>query len=283
MAAAPPSSPLPQPATTATARLSRAGGVLGFALGGFFDGILLHQVLQWHHLFSLVPGERWRDIKNQILMDGWFHVLHYLIAVVGLWLLWQARDELGGEGAGRRLLGSVLLGFAVWQAVDTVLFHWVLAIHRVRVDMPNPLFWDIGWFVVVGGPPLVLGFWLRGAGGGGGTRHTATVAAAALAASVLVAGPVAALPPPGSNATVVLFRPGIGAAAFGAVAAIGGRVVWADPSGELLAIETGPEGRAWRLYGHGALLVGNAAGPFAGTCLAWSRGREAGSGGARGR
>lgn len=31
-------------------RAALAGGLLGFALGGFFDGILLHQVLQWHHL-----------------------------------------------------------------------------------------------------------------------------------------------------------------------------------------------------------------------------------------
>ena len=53
-----------------TRRLAWAGGTLGFALGGFFDGILLHQLLQWHHLFSLVPGEAWRDIRNQILMDG---------------------------------------------------------------------------------------------------------------------------------------------------------------------------------------------------------------------
>lgn len=29
--------------------------VLGFALSGFFDGVLLHQILQWHHLLSLVP------------------------------------------------------------------------------------------------------------------------------------------------------------------------------------------------------------------------------------
>lgn len=27
---------------------TRAGCALGFALGGFFDGILLHQILQWH-------------------------------------------------------------------------------------------------------------------------------------------------------------------------------------------------------------------------------------------
>jgi hypothetical protein len=30
---------------------------LGFSIGGFFDGILLHQVLQWHHL----PGTNDQD------------------------------------------------------------------------------------------------------------------------------------------------------------------------------------------------------------------------------
>jgi hypothetical protein len=91
-----------------------------------------------------------------------------------------------------------------------------------------------------------------------------------LAFSVLVAGPVAALPAPGMTTTVVLFRPGTGAArALGAVAAIKGRVVWANPSGELLAIEAGPAGGAWRLYAHGALLVGSST--ALGGCLAWSR------------
>ena len=44
---------------------------LGFALGGFFDGVLLHQILQWHHLLSLVPGMD--DLRLQILWDGYFH------------------------------------------------------------------------------------------------------------------------------------------------------------------------------------------------------------------
>jgi uncharacterized membrane protein len=42
--------------------LLSAGVVLGVALGGFFDGVMLHQVLRWHHLLSLKPGEsfaRW--------------------------------------------------------------------------------------------------------------------------------------------------------------------------------------------------------------------------------
>ena len=35
-------------------RVLVASAGLGFAFGGFFDGILLHQILQWHHLLSLV-------------------------------------------------------------------------------------------------------------------------------------------------------------------------------------------------------------------------------------
>ena len=46
----------------------RWSGLLGFALGGFFDGILLHQILQWHHLLSLVPGMV--DLRVQICGTG---------------------------------------------------------------------------------------------------------------------------------------------------------------------------------------------------------------------
>jgi uncharacterized membrane protein len=36
----------------------RAGVILGLGLGGLIDGIVFHQVLQWHHMicFSCHPG-----------------------------------------------------------------------------------------------------------------------------------------------------------------------------------------------------------------------------------
>jgi uncharacterized membrane protein len=257
-----------------------AAGVLGFALGGFFDGIMLHQVLQWHHFLSLVPGEALRDIRAQILADGMFHVAVYAIAALGLWLLWRARCGID-SASGRYLLGAVLLGFGAWQIVDVVGFHWVVGIHRIRVDVPNPLLWDLGWLAVIGLPPLLAGLWLRrsAAAGGpsprGGGRH-GRAAATTLALSVLGGAPLASLPLPGAAATravVVLFRPGLGLegafAAVAAVAAADGRVVWADASGELLTVQLGPEGSAWRLYRHGALVVGTS-GPVAG-CLAWTK------------
>ncbi|MBY0335280.1 MAG: DUF2243 domain-containing protein, partial [Acetobacteraceae bacterium] len=165
-----------------------AGGVLGFALGGFFDGILLHQVLQWHHFLSLVPGAEWQDLRRQVLADGWFHVAVYAVALFGLWLLWRARGALAGTGADRRLIGAALLGFAAWQAVDVVGAHWIIGIHRVRVDVPDPLPWDLGWLAATGLPPLLLGAWLlRRPGRGEGGRGA--VAATVLALAVTGAAP----------------------------------------------------------------------------------------------
>jgi uncharacterized membrane protein len=246
-----------------------AGGVIGIALGGLFDGILLHQILQWHHFLSLVPGEALRDIKNQIIADGVFHVLMYVIAAVGLWMLWRARGDLVGGGSGRRLLASVLLGFGIWQVIDVVVFHWIARIHRIRVDVAEPLPWDIGWMLVFGAPALLAGWLiLRRIGDGPSAPGRGRGAAVGLAALVLVAGPVAARPPTDSAAAMVLFRAGTGSAqALNAVAAIEGRVLWADPSGELVAFAPAPGRSTLNLYRYGALAVG--AMPVVAGCLAW--------------
>ncbi|AUW58763.1 hypothetical protein C1T17_12320 [Sphingobium sp. SCG-1] len=85
--------------------------ILGMAFSGFFDGILLHQLLQWHHFLSLATGPAMQDIRTQILGDGLFHVAVYMLTVAGLYGLWRHRSVVSGPGSGRRLIGGVLLGF----------------------------------------------------------------------------------------------------------------------------------------------------------------------------
>jgi uncharacterized membrane protein len=246
-----------------------AGGVIGLALGGFFDGILLHQVLQWHHFLSLVPGEALRDIRNQILADGMFHVAVYAIAAVGLVLLWRARGGFAAGGSDRQLLGAALLGFAAWQAADVGIFHWIIGIHRIRVDVPDPLAWDIGWLVVTGIPPLLFGLLLIRGGGAGGKGKRGVVVASFLVLLVLGAAPIASLPPAGVTTALVLFRSGIGLeGAVSTINAADGRIAWADPSGEIALVDM-RETSAWRLYRGGALMVGTTA--ATGGCLAWTR------------
>jgi|SRR5436853_6896482 len=94
--------------------------VMGFAFSGFFDGILLHQVLQWHHFLSLVPGKRYDNIEVQILAAGIFHAAMYLFAIARLIMIWR-RGERGPDG--RLLRAWAVLGFSIWQFADVILAH----------------------------------------------------------------------------------------------------------------------------------------------------------------
>ncbi|HEX7008068.1 MAG TPA: DUF2243 domain-containing protein [Alphaproteobacteria bacterium] len=239
--------------------------MLGVALGGFFDGILLHQILQWHHLFSLVPG--FDDLRLQVLWDGYFHALMYVGAAIGLWGLWRAHDA-AGEPRGRILAGALLIGFGIWHVLDAVLSHWVLGIHRIKLDSSDPLAWDLVWFVVFGLVPLAAG-WLIGRGGGPGRLRGATVVMALLTAATVGAGAWSLVPPPDQPFTAVVFRPGHGAPqVFAALASADARLVWSDPAMGVVVADVPPH-RSWRLYRHGALLVTGSGVPAG--CFAWSR------------
>jgi hypothetical protein len=127
-----------------------------------------------------------RDMRVQILADGLFHALMYVVAAVALALLWRARTPAAEPGSSGRLWGATLLGFGAWHIVDSVLSHWLVGIHRVRMDSPSPLVWDLIWFFVFGV--------LRGIGAGGGSAGGGRAAAGTLGLSALLAGPIAALP-----------------------------------------------------------------------------------------
>lgn len=251
-----------------TSSWARWGATLGFALGGFFDGILLHQILQWHHLLSLVPGID--DLRLQVLWDGYFHLLMYVIALAGLAGLWRAQRR-GAVAWGWPLAGALCVGFGLWHVVDALMSHWLLGIHRIRVDSPNPLLWDLVWLVVFGLAPLLAGWrWMKrrggGSGGSGGMR-TSSAALVLLGAFTGAAGAWALVPAPGQELTTVVFRPGAGPReVFAALDAVDGRLVWSDRKMGVVVMAV-PKERRWDLYRHGAMLVsGGGAG-----CVNWSR------------
>lgn len=236
---------------------------LGFAFSGFFDGILLHQVLQWHHLLSAVRGD---DIRFQVLMDGYFHLLMYGVAALGLWFLWRVRSSFEAPGASRRFLAFFLFGFGAWHFVDAVASHWVLGIHRIKQDAANPFFWDSGWLIVFGAVPLVLGWLLRNGGPADGNKPEAIVALIAL--TMVGAGYWASRPPPGLSYTTVVFSPGVAAVdALGHVLERSEALAWFDGNG--VYVVTGvSDGEALELYAKGALLVAATGTPTG--CFGWS-------------
>jgi uncharacterized membrane protein len=235
-------------------RLPWSGYLLGFALGGFFDGILLHQILQWHHLLSAVGPD---DVRFQVAADGYFHALMYAIAAVGLWLLAIARH------VSRRLLfAAILIGFGFWHVVDAVLFHWGLGIHRIRMDSENPLGWDMLWLAVFGILPFVIGWLMRRSSSGDGSNLSRSATARMLVAIFIVGMGLQALRPQGSEFTTVLFAPGTGQAdVLRAVASVDGELVWTDRTGEVVVIRVGREASGFRLFREGAILVSGAGMP----------------------
>lgn len=176
---------MPSPEPT---RMRLPGFLAGFALGGFMDGILLHQILQWHHLLSGVTDAA--DLRFQMFWDGVFHAAHYALAAIALVLFATRRHDAAAPGAGRALAAATLAGFGAWHLLDAVLNHWILGLHRIRQDAPDPLFWDLVFFAL-GVVTLLAGLVIARSGGGqSGRAGTAT-----LAAVLLLAVPVAALPP----------------------------------------------------------------------------------------
>lgn len=243
-------------------RVSGWSVVLGIALGGFFDGILLHQILQWHHLLSLV--ENGGDLRFQVLWDGYFHALMYVIAALGLVGLWWGRAGTAAPD-GRRVGGSLLVGFGLWHVADAVLSHWLLGIHRVKIDSDMPLLWDLAWLGLFGILPLVAGLITGRAGRAG--PGMGSPALAAIAIVITGAAAWSLQPAPGQPFTTVVFPagrdPALTMAALGRAEA---EVVWADDDMGVVVVAL-PDDRRWGLYRDGALLVGGAAVPPG--CFGW--------------
>jgi uncharacterized membrane protein len=244
--------------------------LLGLALGGFFDGILLHQILQWHHLLSLKPGGL--SLRAQLLWDGYFHAAMYVVALVALWRIWAKRDAYDWRAG--CAVPLVLIGFGCWHVLDAVLSHWILGIHRIRGDSPQPLLWDLLWLGVFGLLPLAVGLlWQRRTVGRGG-RHLRRKSGAiapmiGLAAVTVAAGSWASSPSDNqAGLTTVVFAPGIRPAdAFNVIHRAGARIAWTTPDLAVAVIDLSAEKRSG-FYLQGALLV-SGTGPAAG-CVNWA-------------
>lgn len=146
-----------------TTRSISPGVMLGLGIGGFIDGIALHQIAQWHNMGSAkLPPITMEAMQQNMAWDGWFHVTTLVLTIIGIYLL------LSHGRAGRRLpdagsfTGQLLLGWGAFNLVEGIIDHHVLEIHHVR-DLPMhvPLY---DWlFLGVGGVGLLLiGWWLGG-------------------------------------------------------------------------------------------------------------------------
>jgi uncharacterized membrane protein len=149
------------PATQRPMPTRAAGLLLGLGLGGFIDGIVLHQILQWHHLVSSVdafPVTTVAGLEVNTLMDGFFHSITWVLVLAAsiVTLIAWRRGRLAPNWSFH--FGLVLAGWGIFNLVEGLINHQILGIHHVRDDLGAPPAWDIGFLVF--GVLLIVGGWL---------------------------------------------------------------------------------------------------------------------------
>lgn len=141
--------------------LGWAGIWLGLALGGFFDGIMLHQVLQWHHMLSAADNPDLTGLRLNIIADGLFHAATWMLALLGLIQLWRARYDLADLRRPTPFVGAILAGAGLFNLLEGTINHHLLGLHHVNETVPPSQWWawDLA-FLASGAALLTLGWWM---------------------------------------------------------------------------------------------------------------------------
>ena len=126
------------------------GLLLGAGLGGFVDGIVLHQVLQWHHLLTDTgehPMTTVAGLEANTVADGFFHLGTWLAAVAGMVTALVAWRQGRIAPSWSFHLGLVVAGWGLFNLVEGLVDHQILGVHHVRDDLGAPLSWDLGFLL----------------------------------------------------------------------------------------------------------------------------------------
>lgn len=134
-----------------------AGLLYGLGLGGFLDGIVLHQILQWHHMVShretttTVAG-----LELNTVADGFFHLGTWALVLAGSGATVRAWQQGRLAPSWSFHMGLLLVGWGVFNLVEGVVNHHLLEAHHVRDELGAPLSWDLG-FLLLGAALVIAG------------------------------------------------------------------------------------------------------------------------------
>jgi uncharacterized membrane protein len=94
--------------------------------------------------------------------DGLFHAFTWIMTVLGLALLWRAFGRADVPHSTKTFIGSLILGWGLFNLVEGIIDHQILGIHHVY-EYGDHFLWDmaflcsgivfilIGWALIRGG------------------------------------------------------------------------------------------------------------------------------------
>jgi uncharacterized membrane protein len=128
------------------APLVTAALVLGIGVGGFIDGIVFHQLLQWHQMISAkLPPTTLTAKGVNMFWDGVFHLLMLAAVGAGIVLLWHLGHRRDVDKSGRLLAGGMLAGWGIFNIIEGVVDHQLMRLHNVREVTTSPALWNVGF------------------------------------------------------------------------------------------------------------------------------------------
>ncbi len=137
--------------------LVTAGVFLGIGLGGFFDGILFHQLLQIHNMLSAkFPKTSIANMEINMYWDGLFHTLCFVMVLTGLALLWRAGARRDVPWSGKIFVGAYFLGWGLFNFVEGIIDHHILNIHHVLESHGQSVF---DYLFLASGLIFIIGGW----------------------------------------------------------------------------------------------------------------------------
>lgn len=140
--------------------LTAAATVLGIGIGGFIDGIVFHQILQWHEMISnKIPPVTYIAKSVNMFWDGIFHAFTLMVTITGIILLWKLFKRKNIDHAGNLLAGGIVLGFGLFNLLEGIADHQLLKLHNVREAAPDKQAWNLG-FLAFSVFLIILGFFV---------------------------------------------------------------------------------------------------------------------------
>jgi len=127
--------------------------VVGFGFSGLIDVLVLHHVLQWHHLLSgIYPMDTLAGLRTNVFADGLFSIAMVVVMATGAGLLWQSERRTPAPLAVRPLAGAAVVGLGVFDVFDAVVDHALLGLHQPVGPGGRPLSfggpYNLHWIVV---------------------------------------------------------------------------------------------------------------------------------------
>ncbi|MBP3952951.1 DUF2243 domain-containing protein [Bacillus suaedae] len=115
-----------------------SGILFGLGLIAFFDEVVFHQLLAWHHFYDR------STTQIGLFSDGLFHAFSWFATIGGLFMFADLKRRQAVWM--KRWFGGVLLGAGVFQLYDGLIQHKVMRIHQIRY-VENVFIYDVIWNV----------------------------------------------------------------------------------------------------------------------------------------